>query len=70
MSVLVAAVDDLPDADVDVLVVLARVCLRRLPPAAIKQDAGGLNASGRRILSLAHDRGEVTNSLRRIGPAQ
>ena len=41
-------IDDLPDGDADVSVVHARVRLRRLAPAAIQQDVGGLHASGRR----------------------
>lgn len=49
-SILVGALDDLPDGDADVLAVLARVRLRRLAPTAIKQDAGGLHA--RRVKTL------------------
>ena len=45
-SILVAALDNLPDRDADVLVVLARVRLRRPTPTAIKQNAGGLHARG------------------------
>jgi len=62
-SILVAALDDLSDADLDLAVVLACVRLRRLAPTAIKQNVGGLHARGGWVLSLAHDRGEVTNSL-------
>ena len=61
-SILVAALDDLPDGDADVLVVLSGVRLRRLAPTAIKQNAGGLHARGGWEFFLAHDRGEVTNS--------
>jgi hypothetical protein len=45
-SILVAALDNLPDRDADVLVVLAHVRLRRFTPTAIKQNAGGLHARG------------------------
>jgi hypothetical protein len=38
-SILVAALDDLPDSDADVLAVLSRMVLRRAAPAAIQQDA-------------------------------
>jgi hypothetical protein len=69
-SIFVAVLDDLPDGDADVPVVLARVRLRRLAPTAIKQDIGGLHAGGGWVLSLAHDRGEVTNTLRCICAAQ
>jgi hypothetical protein len=44
--------------------------LRRLAPTPIKQNAGGLHARSRRILRLAHDRSQVTDTLRRVGPAQ
>jgi hypothetical protein len=44
--------------------------LRRLTPTAIKQNAGGLHAGGGWVLSLAHDRGEVTNSFPGICPAK
>jgi hypothetical protein len=69
-SFLVVALDYLPDADADVLVVHARVRLRRLTPTAIKQNAGGLHARGGWVFSLAHNRGEVTNTLLCICPAQ
>ena len=69
-SILVAAFDDLPDRDPDVVTVLARVHLRRLAPTAIKQDVGGLHAGGGWVFSLAHDRSEVTNSFPGICPAQ
>ena len=65
-----STIDDLPDDDADVAAFLARVWLDRLAPTAIKQDVRGLDASGRRVLSLAHDRGEVTNALLCICPAQ
>lgn len=45
-SILVAALANLPDDDADVLVVHACVRLRRLTPAAIQQNAGGLHARG------------------------
>ena len=69
-SIIVAALDDLPDGNADVPVVLARVRLRRLAPTAIKQDVGGLHAGGGWVLSLAHDRGEVTNSFPGICPTK
>src|SRR6516164_2686129 len=48
-SILVAALDNLPDRGADILAVLARVRLRRLAPTAIKQDVGGLHARGGRM---------------------
>jgi hypothetical protein len=44
--ILVAVLNDLPDSDADVPVVLACVRLQRLAPTAIKQGIGGLHASG------------------------
>jgi hypothetical protein len=38
------ALDDLPDGDVDVLVVVAGARLGGLTPAPVEQDVGGLNA--------------------------
>ena len=43
-SILIAALDDLPDGDADVLVVLACVLLRGLTPAPVEQDGDGLYA--------------------------
>ena len=69
-SILVAALNDLPDADLDLAVVLANVGLRCLAPATVEQRDGGGDARGGCKLSLAHDRGEVTNTFRCICPAQ
>ena len=47
MSILIAALDDLPDGDADVVAVLSGVGLRRAAPAAIQQDACRRHARGR-----------------------
>ena len=63
-------IDYLPDDDADLAAVLARVHLCWFAPTPIKQDVGGLHAGGGWVLSLAHDRGEVTNSSPGICPAK
>ena len=67
---MVITLDELPDGDTDFTVILADVVLRRLAPATVEQDVGGLHTGGRRVLWLPHDRGEVTNTLLGICPAQ
>jgi len=67
----VAAVDDVSDHDVDVaLAISAGVRRRRLAPAAVEQDSDSLQPRRRRKFWLAHDRGEVTNTLRGVCSAQ
>ena len=44
-SILIAALDNLPNGDANVLVVLAGVGLRRTAPAAIQQDACRLHGN-------------------------
>jgi hypothetical protein len=67
---ILAAIDDLPDGNANVLVGLADMRLRCFAPTTIKQDVCGLHACGRRVFLLAHDRGQVADALRRIRPAQ
>jgi hypothetical protein len=68
---LVATFDKVPDDHRDLaLVVLGGVRLRRLAPAAVEQDVGGLHAHGRWVLWLPHDRRKNANAFVGIGPAQ
>ena len=53
-----AGLDDLPDGDADVAVVLTGVDLGRAAPAAIQQDACRRHARGRWHGLLADDPGE------------
>jgi len=67
---LIAALDNLPDSDADVVAVLSDVGLRRAAPAAIQQYGDGLYACAGRRIGLTHDGGKRAYGLGCISPAQ
>src|SRR5262249_37370359 len=62
--------DDLPDRHLDVVTILGRVRLRRLAPATVKQDVGGLHARGCWNSLLTEHPGQHLDALLGVAPSQ
>src|SRR4051812_14536365 len=58
------------DRDVDLALAVFAPCLCRLSPTTVEQRGGCSHARGGGVFWLAHDRGEVTDTLLGIRPAQ
>jgi hypothetical protein len=70
LSILVAALADLPDDDAKVAAVLSGLGLWRAAPTAIQQDGDGLYACSGWRIGLTHDGGKRAHGLACISPAQ